>query len=107
MTSQSPGRTATAKAAGSLLCLGLFIFLELLAVSPELHQYFHPDANQPDHQCGVTLMAHGQVDAAPGALTVVLSPLFAFEIPSLPLAAPVTVDHHFSPGRAPPASTLG
>ena len=88
---------------------GLLIFfvllLNLLAASPSLHECFHADAGQPDHQCAVTLFAHGHVDAATVAVPI-----------SIPLAFIETVQHveisSFQPfienlpaGRAPPVSS--
>jgi len=39
-----------------------FVWTLLLGASPELHQRVHPDANQADHSCAVTLIASGNYD---------------------------------------------
>src|SRR5579859_6957266 len=106
MISLSPKRTRTAKAAGSLLCLLLFVFLQALAVSPELHRAFHHDANRADHQCAVTMLSHGQVHAATTATPVISAPVFVSEIPAQAVSASVMVDNLLPPGRGPPASIL-
>jgi hypothetical protein len=86
---------------GSLLVC-LVLLLNALAASPNLHELFHPDAGKVEHQCAVTLFAHGQVDSAavdlpPAAViaSIQLSPrleisVFAPAIENLPA------------GRAPP-----
>jgi hypothetical protein len=99
-------RMMAAKKAGSLLCLSLFVFLQALAVSPQLHRVFHHDANQVDHQCAVTLLSQGQLHIASSATPVVSAPVFVFEIPAHSVSAPVMVDYLLLPGRAPPSSTL-
>jgi hypothetical protein len=39
--------------------IGAFLFAIALSVSPQLHERVHPDANQPQHECSVTLIAAG------------------------------------------------
>jgi len=96
-----------AKQAGSFFCLVLFLFLQLLAASPELHRYVHHDASQADHQCAVTLLSQGNVVHAPTATPIVFVPSQMIEIPARALPAFVSVDHLLPPGRGPPASILG
>jgi len=48
--------------AGSLL-LGLLLALGL-AVSPRLHERFHPDTGSATHECAVTLISAGKVEQA-------------------------------------------
>ena len=63
--------------------LGLVVLLlNLLAVSPGLHERLHPDAGEHGHECAVTLFAHGQVD---GVAVAVVPPL---PLPGLALARP-------------------
>jgi len=86
-----------------VLCILLVLLLNLLTASPSLHEWFHADAGKEDHQCAVTLFAHGQLDSpvvdvpvvAPLTLVVVVSPVvisvFSPTIENLPA------------GRGPPA----
>ncbi len=78
--------------------IGAFAFSLLLAASPQLHEFFHPDANQPGHECAVTLIVAGSYDhtvtppvviAAPAPITFsdTLSGLEASALPSLFLSA--------------------
>ena len=99
-------RMTAAKKAVSLLCLSLFVLLQALAVSPELHRFLHHDANKAEHQCAVTLLAQGRLNAAPVPVFVIVSPVLIFEIPAHPISAPVIVEYQLPPGRGPPAATL-
>jgi hypothetical protein len=62
------GRSALAAALVAVLLL-----VEAMAASPELHQRIHHDADAPDHECAVTMFAHGQTDAAPVDVPIVAS----------------------------------
>lgn len=42
----------------------------LLTVSPRLHHWVHPDADDDDHDCAVVLFLHGGGDAGPVPLSV-------------------------------------
>jgi hypothetical protein len=39
--------------------IGAFLLANALSVSPDLHERVHPDADQPQHECAVTLIAAG------------------------------------------------
>ncbi|HEY2714474.1 MAG TPA: hypothetical protein VGI60_18330 [Chthoniobacterales bacterium] len=41
-----------------------FLFAIGLSASPELHARFHSDANSPNHECAVTLIATGKCKQA-------------------------------------------
>jgi hypothetical protein len=60
-------------ASGSIVAL---FFAIALSVSPQLHERFHPDAKQSQHECAVTLIAGGNYHHA---------------APAPPVAAPVAV----------------
>ena len=90
------------KAFVALLLVGIVLLLDAMAASPALHELIHKDADSPDHQCAVTLFAHGQVDStvvevAPIVLTPpieTVSPVF------LPVFASCL--QYLPSGRAPP-----
>ena len=49
----------------ALIGVGLIsaiLFATALSGSPQLHERLHPDANQSQHECAVTLIAHGKCD---------------------------------------------
>jgi hypothetical protein len=84
-----------------------FLFLSILAfaASPALHELIHADAKDVHHQCAITVLAHGQVDA-PACEVSAPVPTVCFE-----LFSPVTASfaspilEQFPPGRAPPFRT--
>jgi len=90
------------KAVIASLLVALVLLLDAMAACPELHELIHHDAGQPEHQCAVTLFAHGQVDSA------------VLDVPVVTTATPVETTPQviisvFSPaikdlpaGRAPP-----
>lgn len=89
-----------------VLSILLVLLLNLLAASPSLHKYFHADADKAEHQCAVTLFAHGQVDspvvdvaAIIPAAPIEFSPQFSVSIPNALVAT-------LPPGRGPPVSFL-
>jgi hypothetical protein len=44
--------------------VGLILLLDAMAACPALHELIHNDADKADHQCAVTMFAHGKVDSA-------------------------------------------
>jgi hypothetical protein len=94
--------TVFRKASAVLLC-AMVLFLAALAASPSLHEWLHHDANEPDHECAVTVFVHGQVDATTIVpVMAVIGALFggiALLARTFELAS---ADYLFSPSRAPP-----
>ncbi len=86
-----------------VLTILLVLFLNLLAAAPSLHERFHPDAGHEDHQCAVTLFAHGQVESATVAVPVVAPPTFVATVPSVEFSVFVSTVENLPAGRAPPA----
>jgi hypothetical protein len=95
-----------AKILVGILGLGLVLAVNLLAASPSLHEWVHADAGKEDHQCAVTLFAHGQVDSS--VLEVAASlPVAAIEqSPQILVSVFNTLVETLPPGRGPPASLL-
>lgn len=71
---------------------------------PALHAIIHPDANDADHECAVTLFAHGQVDAAATVPPVFCPPTLFVSRDIFPRLVFVSTDIRLLPGRGPPAS---
>jgi hypothetical protein len=94
--------TVFRKASAVLLCATV-LFLAALAASPSLHQWLHHDADEADHDCAVTLFAHGQVNATTIVpVMAIVAALFggiALLANTFELAS---ADYRFSPSRAPP-----
>jgi hypothetical protein len=85
------------------LLVAFVVLLNAMAALPALHELFHADADRADHQCAVTLFAHGQMDAADVAVAVIVPPVVAdfFSIPAtLVFSSAVET---LPPGRAPPS----
>jgi hypothetical protein len=71
--------------ASMLTCFVLL--LNVLAASPSLHERFHADAGKAEHQCIVTLFAHGQVDSASGTAPVVFALTWLPTVPAVEISA--------------------
>ncbi|HWF19966.1 MAG TPA: hypothetical protein VG754_11900 [Verrucomicrobiae bacterium] len=102
MTTQTQKRTMVVRKAVSLLFLALFLFLQTLAAVPGLHRHFHHDADQADHQCVVTLLLQGNLEAASSFVSVMLPAAQVSVIPLRPAFIRVAIDYRLLPGRAPP-----
>lgn len=102
MKSCSLTRTPAVKGAFSLLCLALFLFLQLLATVPELHRLVHHDADKEDHHCAVTLLAQGNVDLADTGIPPLVPSVSVFKNPPVPVSILIVVDYQLLPGRGPP-----
>jgi len=90
---------------GSLLA-GCVLLLNAMAASPGLHELIHADSGHDDHECAVTLFAHGQadsvtVDVSPALATVVIQFSADFDVSTF---APAI--ESLPAGRAPPVSLL-
>jgi len=75
----------------------------LVAASPALHEWLHPDAGQPDHECAVTLFVHGAIQSFTEVAVVVIPLLLVIGRIFIP-AGPdlVSPRYRLCPGRAPP-----
>jgi hypothetical protein len=85
------------------LCLTGLLWLQLaMAASEPLHKFFHADADDPGHECAVTLFVHGQVDASPVDVPFIV-PVTRLETtpPAIFSIFSATIKD-LPPGRAPP-----
>jgi hypothetical protein len=57
-----------ARASVAVLTLAAFLWTLVLSVSPQLHERVHPDANQVNHSCAVTLIVSGKCNHSPAPL---------------------------------------
>jgi hypothetical protein len=90
---------------GGLLA-AFVLLLNALAASPQLHEFFHADAGKVDHQCAVTLFAHGQIDS-PVADEAAIVPAAALDLlPQISVSIPNALVESLPPGRGPPVSSL-
>lgn len=81
----------------------LVLALSVLAASPQLHEWLHPDADHSDHECAITLFHHGVTQAVVGVALVVM-PLLPVARVAMAPAGPdlIAPRHRLCPGRAPP-----
>jgi len=89
----------------ALFALALFVWLNLLAVSPQLHEFIHGhDAATTQHQCAATLLSKGQVTPADPVVVVEAPTVSSLSV--VPAQTPVWVspDCRLAPSRAPPLS---
>jgi hypothetical protein len=95
------------RAAKGLAAVMLFLVLlcSTLASNPALHHLIHKDADAEDHECAVTLFAHGQVNFG-GVVPVLSAPFLQFTsfASSFHGLIPDSRDYFLLPGRAPPLS---
>ena len=85
------------------LWLGVFLLLQALVVFPAVHHLVHSDSSNPDHECAVTLLAHGHVDSSDPSVHVLQSaPMVVFIQASIE-AGFISTDVQLLPSRGPPA----
>lgn len=95
--------SGTARTVLSLLLVLQLVFLLVLVACPALHHAIHHDSDRSDHQCAVTVFAHGQVDSSVVAVNVNI-PVTAVEfLPQALISILNTQVDTFPPGRGPPA----
>jgi hypothetical protein len=99
--SKNRGRLLVATYVGAI-----FLWTLALSVSPQLHERFHSDANQAQHECSVTLIAAGNYDHVAPA-PVFVRPNLATQISSVATLRPLWVASPFLSAsifeHAPPA----
>jgi hypothetical protein len=80
------------------------LWLQLaMAASETLHKFFHADADQPGHECAVTLFAHGQVETASVNIPVI-APVTGVDLTPAALVSFYCPTHQtLPPGRGPPS----
>ena len=99
----APGDT-TSRRFLALLCLALFLALELFAAVPTLHKLIHSDADSAAHHCAITLFTHGNVSAADSSAEIVIfAAALLFTLPVMQSAILSRFDCRLAPSRAPPA----
>jgi len=95
-------QTDPLKRAVAALGVALVLLLGVLEVFPAAHEWFHGDAEQPDHACAVTLFAHGVAPVLAAVMLAVVAWRLLERLVewSEVLVLPPAFAH--LPGRAPP-----
>ncbi len=92
------------KSALAVLLVGAVLLLNALAASPALHKLIHKDADKADHECAITLFAHGHVDSVSVEISAV-APTFSIEsVPQIKFSVFSPAIENLPAGRAPPAA---
>lgn len=86
----------------AVLLVGLVLLLNALEASEPLHKLFHHDADQPGHECAITLFAHGNVELASVDVPVVVPTAWIETTAAIKSFVPTTATAILPPGRAPP-----
>jgi hypothetical protein len=87
----------------SVLLLGLFLFVLAMTQFEPLHHAIHADSQQPNHNCAVTMLRGGQVDAPPPCgVNVVVSPVLFVVGFTQPSAIFVSFEFALLPSCGPP-----
>ena len=84
--------------------MALLLILNVMAAVPALHELVHRDADQADHQCAVTLFAHGNVESATPLVNAILPAEATNAIPHLAFCIFTPPIDLLPLGRAPPAA---
>jgi hypothetical protein len=95
--------TRFGKPAMAVLLTGMILLLDAMAASPGLHELIHKDADQPGHECAVTMFAHGKVDSVSVDVPVVLPVASIETAPQVELSTFAPAIENLPLGRAPPA----
>jgi hypothetical protein len=93
------------KAFVASLLVALVLLLDAMAACPALHELIHHDAGKPDHECAVTMFAHGQVESASIELPVTTPQVFVFALPQVEISVFSPAIENLPAGRGPPASS--
>jgi hypothetical protein len=90
------------KALVASLLVALVLLLDAMAACPALHELIHKDANEPEHQCAVTLFAHGQIDLVNVDVVVAAPQIFVSVVPQVEISVFAPAIENLPAGRAPP-----
>jgi hypothetical protein len=87
------------------LLAGLVLLLNAMAAGPALHELIHKDAGKSDHECAVTMFAHGQMGSALADVPLVAPQIFAENLPALTISVFRPAIENLPAGRGPPVSS--
>jgi hypothetical protein len=87
----------------SVLLLGLFLSVLAMVSSATLHKEIHPQAGRGDHSCAATMLASGQVEAAPSVAAVLAIPLIPIVLNLVEVPSPSVASYNLPLSRGPPA----
>ena len=92
------------KAVIASLLVCLVLLLDAMAACPKLHELIHKDAGKADHDCAVTMFAHGKVDSVSVDVPFAAPPTFVIVLPTVEFSIFRPAIDDLPAGRAPPVS---
>jgi len=90
------------KAVIASLLVCLVLLLDAMAACPQLHELIHKDADQADHDCAVTMFAHGKVDSVSVEISTVTPSAAIAPTPQIVISVFAPAIENLPAGRAPP-----
>ena len=84
------------------MLVALVLLLDAMVACPDLHELIHHDAGAPEHECAVTLFAHGHVDAVAVEVSVIATTVPFVTIPPVSFFIFTPAIKNLPAGRAPP-----
>jgi hypothetical protein len=91
------------KSSLAALLIGLILLLNAMAACPALHELIHKNAGKANHDCAVTMFAHGKVETASVDVPVTVVAVSIETAPQIEFSIFRTAIENLPPGRAPPA----
>jgi len=82
--------------------VGIILLLDAMAACPALHELIHHDADQPGHECAVTMFAQGKVDSATVEVPAASAVVSIETVSQIEFSVFHTVLAFLPDGRAPP-----
>ena len=92
------------KSSLAALLIGLILLLNAMAACPALHELIHKNAGKANHDCAVTMFAHGKVDSATVEISASPQPTSIETNPQIVISVFAPAIENLPAGRAPPAS---
>ena len=91
------------KPALAALLVGVILLLDAMAACPALHKMIHKDAGKEDHDCAVTMFAHGKVESATVDVPIAIATVLIEATPQIYFSVFSPAIENLPQGRAPPA----
>ena len=90
------------KPALAALLVGVVLLLDAMAACPALHEMIHHDAGKEDHDCAVTMFAHGKVSFASCEIIIPPPTLVVEVVRHFTISIYSPAIENLPQGRAPP-----
>jgi len=90
------------KSSLAALLVGMILLLDAMAACHDLHELIHKDAGRADHDCAVTMFAHGKVESASVDVPVTGAVISIETTPQIVFSFSGTAIENLPLGRAPP-----